>query len=305
MLPNLKRTGSFGLLLFVAATIITLVSCEKEVDINLGEGQERLVVEGSIETGMPPYVVLTKSVGYFSKLDLTTLQNSFVHGAQVSVSDGAVTAQLQEYTISPLPGISLSYYTVDTTGGNWMKGIENKTYTLNIKYDGQVYEARTKIPAPTPLDSLVTALPSFVREDNPDARQLKVYFKDPDTPGNYMRYYTKRNNEQYFAGLNSVYPDEIINGKQFETELPLGEDRNRPEMNFDSLGYAYPGDTVTLKWCAIDKETYNFWSTFEYAIGTIGSPFASPIRVKTNISNNALGIWGGYGTLYYTIVIKK
>ncbi|HEY9176930.1 MAG TPA: DUF4249 family protein, partial [Flavipsychrobacter sp.] len=136
-----------------------------------------------------------------------------------------------------------------------------------------------------------------------NSRILRIYFKDPDTAGNYLRYYTSVNNGPMLPALNSVFNDEIINGTAFNSEFPLGEPR-AAITSFDSLGVCYPGDTVTVKWTAIEKNVYNFWSTYEYALGTLGSPFATPIQVKSNISNGALGVWAGYGALYYTIVAE-
>ncbi len=289
----------------VISTLFTLLSCEKEVKINLDSGEPRVVVEGAIETGLPPYVILTKSIGYFSKIDLQTIQNSFLHDAEVTVSDGIKTVNLVEYTVDTGSNAKFSIYTIDTTQppSTWLRGEVEKTYKLTVKYNGQMYEASTKIPNPTYLDSVITAPAAIVSEKTKDAKLIKIFFKDPDTLGNYVRYFTKTNSEPFYPGLNSVYPDELINGTYFETTLPSGEDRSK-EQNFDSSGYFYVGDTVTLKWCAIDKASYDFWSTYEFALGTLGSPFASPTRVKSNISNNGLGIWVGYGATYYNLVIK-
>jgi hypothetical protein len=290
----------------VVACLLLLVSCEKEVNIKLDDGKSRIVVEGAIETGLPPYVFLTKSIGYFAKIDLTTLQNSFIHNAIVKVSDGVKTITLREYSADTgSNGNKFYFYSIDTAlaPSEWILGEVEKNYTLTIESDGQTYTAVTKIPNPTILDSVRTTQPSIIPDKNPDARQIKVYFKDPDTLGNYVRYFTKRNSEPYYPGLNSVYPDELINGTQFETTLAAGENRNG-NLSFDSLGFFHPGDTVTLKWCAIDKGVYDFYSTFEFAIGTIGSPFASPIKVKTNVNNNALGVWAGYGSTYTTLIIE-
>jgi hypothetical protein len=290
---------------FFIAVIVTLLSCEKEVKINLDSGEPRLVVEGAIETGLPPYVFLTKSIGYFATIDLNTLQNSFVHGAKVTVSDGSRSVDLIEYTVDTGNGYKFSFYTIDTAGGNFFVGQVNKYYTLRVEYEGKIYEAVTKIPEPTALDSVVSVQPDapFDKEKFPEARQIRIYFKDPDTMGNYVRYYTRRNSEPYYPGLNATYSDEIINGTQFETTLPLGEPQSQV-YDADSSGIGYVGDTVTLKWCAIDKASYNFWSTYEFSLGTIGNPFSTPIKVKTNISNNGLGIWAGYGAVYKTIILE-
>jgi len=299
---NIRSSACIAVLVLM---VFSLVSCEKEVKINLKTGDPSLVVEGAIENNLPPYVFLTKSIGYFSTIDYNTLQNSFVHDAKVTVSDGVNSVVLKEYSADTgSSGNKLYFYTIDTSKGFYI-GEVGKIYKLTIEVDGKVYESYTKIPNPTVIDSVKTVQPDppFNRDKNPTARQIRIYFKDPDTAGNYVRYFTQRNSEPYYPGLNSVYPDEIINGIYFETTLSLGEPRS-VAYNRDSSGVGYPGDTVTLKWSAIDKATYTFWSTYEYSLGTLGNPFSTPIQVKSNISNGALGIWAGYGSIYKTLVLE-
>ncbi|MCB0697084.1 MAG: DUF4249 domain-containing protein [Chitinophagaceae bacterium] len=290
--------------------LITFLSCEKEVKIDLNTGEPRLVVEGGIENDLPPIVLLTKSIGYFDKITLETLQNTSVHGAEVYVSNGTKTVQLHEYSVDTgNNGVKFYYYSLIDFNNpvippldSFMVGEIEKYYILTIKYEGQTYTSTTKIPNPTPIDSILTKVPDRPAADT-HSRTLQVYFKDPDTAGNYVRYYTSRNDEPMYPGLNSVYSDEIIDGKLFNTEFVLGEPRSTTKP-FDSLGLCYPGDSITFKWAAIDKNVYDFWNTYEFALGTLGSPFATPIQVKSNISNNALGVWAGYGALYYTLKVK-
>ena len=118
---NAFKFSGVAVVLFIA---ILLVSCEKDVDIKLEDGQERLVVEGSIETGQPPFILLTKSIGYFAKIDLNTLQNSFVHGAEVTLSDGTKTVKLKEYSFDTSSfGNKFSFYSIDTSSlDNFMFG---------------------------------------------------------------------------------------------------------------------------------------------------------------------------------------
>ncbi len=290
--------------------LITFVSCEKEVQIDLNTGDPHLVVEGGIENGLPPFVLLTRSIGYFSSIDLETLQNSAVHNAEVLVSNGTKTIRLKEYSIDTgINGNKLYYYGIVDLSNPMFPPLDSlilgefeKFYTLTINVDGKTYTSTTKIPSPTVFDSVVTILPNRPDPD-PNSRTLQLYFKDPDTAGNYMRYYTSRNSEPLTAALNSVFNDEIINGKQFNTELPLAEPRST-QKGFDSLGVCYPGDTIIFKLSSIDKSVYEFWNTYEYALGTLGSPFATPIQVTSNISGDALGVWAGYGAVYDTVIAK-
>ena len=60
-----------------------------------------------------------------------------------------------------------------------------------------------------------------------------------------------------------------------------------------------------IKLCNIDKGTYDFWRTYEFSFQSIGNPFSSPIRILGNISNDALGYFGGYGAQYRTVIIPK
>jgi hypothetical protein len=41
----------------------------------------------------------------------------------------------------------------------------------------------------------------------------------------------------------------------------------------------------------------------EFTYLSVGNPFSSPTRVLSNISNGALGYFGGYASQYKTIVI--
>lgn len=302
----LQLTGIAVLFCIIAG----FISCEKEVNINLDTGEPKIVIEGGIETGLPPLVLITKSIGYFQTINLETLQNSSVHGAEVYVSDGLKKVRLKEFSVDTGGNGNKFYYysLVDFTNpvlpppDSLLLGEVEKFYTLTVIVEGKTYESTTKIPTPTPLDSIITKVPDRPAAD-PNSRTLRVFFKDPDTAGNCVRYYTSLNNGIMYAGLNSVYNDEIINGTNFTTEFPLGEPRST-QKPFDSLGVCFPGDTVQFKWTAIDRRVYDFWNTYEFALGTLGSPFASPIQVKSNISNGALGVWAGYGALYYTVVVQ-
>lgn len=304
IIPTPYRYHTF---IAIAIVLLGLAACEKEVDIKLNDASSgKLVIEGGIENNTPPLVILTRSIGYFGSFDLSTLQNSYVHNAKVTVNDGINTYTLKEYEIDTSGNNKFYFYSIDTSQRPFLLGSFEKTYTLNVEVDGQVYTGVTKIPTPTTLDSVISFYPESregIAEVGADARLLKIFFKDPDTPGNFVRYYTALNGGPFYPAQSSVFSDEIINGVEFNAEFPLAEPYSSTK-SFDSLGIAFVGDTVQLRWSAIDKNVYDFWSQYEYSLVTLGNPFASPIRVKSNISNGALGVWAGYGSIYTTIVLQ-
>ncbi len=128
-----------------------LTSCEKEVQIDLKSSPPQVVVQGSIESGNIPFVVLNSSMSFFSKIDLGTLEKSFIHNAIVTVSDGSKTVTLKEYTVDTGVSFKYSVYTIDTTNfslNNLILGEVGKTYTLSVTYEGKTYTGVTKIPDP-------------------------------------------------------------------------------------------------------------------------------------------------------------
>ncbi|MCF8450773.1 MAG: DUF4249 domain-containing protein [Taibaiella sp.] len=283
-------------LLIALLLLVMQTSCEKEVNINLQNSPAQIVVQGGIETNGVPYVLLTSSFSFFSKVDLGTLQNSFIHSAKVEVSDGIKTITLKEYSLDTGSSFKFYVYTIDTANiANLMLGQNGKHYTLIITHNGIKYTSVTKIPNPQGVDSMWFDKPEFPRNSTPDsAKQMYVNYNDPDTPGDYVRYYTQRDNENFYS--SGIFSDEIINGKTVnKIGLIGGYSNDGTFKNRDSLIYFFPGEKVTLKWCAIDKGVYNFWNSLDFAKSAVGNPFSTPINPMTNIKNGALGIWAGYG----------
>ena len=167
---------------------------------------------------------------------------------------------------------------------------------------GEVYTATTSIPEITRrIDSLWWEKIPFAEDTN----DVRVMFKGTDRVGlgDFIRYFTKKGQEPFLPGINSVFDDQIIDGSTYTVQIDKGFDKN---LEFaDSLSNFKRGDTVTIKLCNIDKGTYDFWRTYEFSFQSIGNPFSSPTRISGNISNDALGYFGGYGAQYRTVIIPK
>ena len=316
---------------------ITFTACSKTVTVNIPASAQQVVVDGSIENGVPPVVLLTKSQQFFSNINLNDLGNYFIHGAKIKVtaSDGTQT-QLIEFCLQDLnlpPAqtatllsalgytsadsanvVNVCAYTVPdiityyTTGTCSFMGKERTTYNLDIVspglYAGQDsvhVTSTTTIPTAIGMDSLV------VRPDpnpayNDSFAALYGYVTVPDTFGNFLRYKTKSGNQPFYTPPGgSVYDDRLFVGLTVNIPLERGQ---APDAEFDLATdtYFFRGDTVTVKWSNIDSKTYQFFYTLENDGG--GSPFSSPVKIKTNV-NNGLGVWAGYGTKYYTVYVPK
>jgi hypothetical protein len=286
----------------MAFLVMFFASCEKNVDLNLKSAEPVLVVDGQIEDGQPPIVVLTKSLGFFSNINAQILANAFVHNADVYVSNGTLTHKLKEYPLQLAPGLTAYFYSIDLLNpATNFSGQLNKGYSLRILSAGQEYTSNTFIPNnDLKLDSIWVKSVPF----SDDTLKRNLYFRatDPIGLGNSGRYFTKKNSEQFLPGENSVFDDQVIDGTSFNSQIPQGIDRNNKKTGDDNL--FTKGDTITLKWCNINRATYNFWNTWEFAFQSIGNPFAQPNKVLGNISNGALGAFCGYAVKTKTLIAK-
>ena len=281
--------------------VVLLAGCEKKIDFNLKDVEPKLVVEASIENDRPPLVSLTKSLGYFSTLSPQVLAQSFVHNAEVFVSNGTLTHKLKEYTVPLAPGFNLYYYSIDSSNlATAFVGQLNGSYSLRIVSEGKEYLAATTIPDITrQIDSLWWK-PAPANEDT-NKVVIMVKATDPQGYGDYIRYFSKNQDQPvYFPPSNSVFDDLFIDGTTYEIQLQPGYDSNADSTEKD---FFFKGDTISFKVSNIDRATFDFWRTWEFAISSIGNPFATPNKILGNISNGALGYFGGYASQYRSIII--
>ncbi|HEX2607921.1 MAG TPA: DUF4249 domain-containing protein [Flavisolibacter sp.] len=282
---------------------LLLTGCEKNIDFNLKEADPKLVVEATIENDEAPQVILTRSTGYFSAISPDLLANSFVHDAEVTVGNGTLIHRLKEYQVPVGPGINFYYYSIDSSQlSTAFKGALNTRYSLKIVAEGQTYTATTIIPNITKrIDSLWWKKTPAAEDSNQVVVMVRA--TDPKGYGDYVRYFTKKNREPFYPAFNSVFDDLFIDGTTYELQVEPGADRNVKRNDDDN--FFNRGDTVTFKLSNIDKPTFDFWRTMEYSYASVGNPFASPVKVLSNINNGALGYFGGYASQYHTLIIPK
>ncbi|MBD0293843.1 MAG: DUF4249 domain-containing protein, partial [Flavisolibacter sp.] len=198
---------------------IVLVSCEKGVDFKLNQKPDELVVDASIENNTPPLVVLTKSLGYFSQISSEIVTNSFVHNADVFISNGQQTQKLKEYVVNPSAAFKVYYYSIDSSNLiNAFLGQLNTSYSLRIVSEGKEYEATTTIPNITKRIDSLWWKPVIGAKDTAQVSVL-VKATDPKGFGDYIRYWTKRNSEPFLPAFTSAFDDLFIDGTTYELEL--------------------------------------------------------------------------------------
>ena len=212
---------------------ILLVSCQDEITINPTYVETKLVVEGSIEPGFPPYVILTKNEGYFDPININTYNNLFVNNASVTVwkflNGDSIGINLERL---PAPFDTIPIYTdlnYFNNIGNYDFSQVGETYFLKIESDFPTVTANTIIPNTTPLDCL------WVEENEEfEGMDIRAIYSDPPGIQNNIiiksklyetwRFDSSNNNvDKYSQDLLKIVDagsDILIDGQSFEIFFP-------------------------------------------------------------------------------------
>jgi hypothetical protein len=270
-----------------------VLSCNAKLDLNLPEPDDKIVIDGWIETGQYAKVLLTRNSAYFSSIDSASIRDLVLTRAKVSLTDGENSEVL-------MLNRNDDYFPPYIYEGNEIKGDTGKIYTITAEYGGKTAWATTTIPAKVKLDTFYFSLEA----DKDSLGSIYVEFTDPPQTKNYYRILTKRfgKDERYYSSMVMGIDDIFFSGQKFGFSMSRA-----PHSFLSSAGNEYfrLGDTVSIKFCTIDKAHYEFWDSFQDEVLNASNPFATSLSViKTNIHGDGLGIWGGYGVSLYTLIIK-
>ena len=293
--------------------LICLIGCTKSIDFELPEIEQTIVVEATVESGLPPRVILTNSQGYFEAIDSSILSDIFIHDADVVISDGIESFPLQEINFN---GVylytSLNFAAVGQYG---------KTYSLSIQVNDKSVYSTTTIPQPLFIDSLW--FDKYVAYDS--LGLIGARFSDPDTLGNCYRWFAQRINSYTYnysppfdniigtikdsrplPPIGSSTDDKLFNGLSFDFIFPRGEDGllQGPDDNNVEAGFYKIGDTILVKSTTTTYPIYLYVRAMENAAISEGSIFSSPGNLPYNIQGDGIGIFYGYGVSYDTLICE-
>jgi hypothetical protein len=288
--------------IFSVALLTGLISCESEIDINLPPPDTLVVVDGTIENGQYARVAVTKTAPYFDVISVASLSNIFITDAVVVLSDGIISDTLTlTIDATQFPPIFYKGNNPALIGQEW------KTYYLTVIALGDTLTSTTSIPGIVPVDSI-----HWAQYGTDDSLGLGwIYFKEPDTLGNFYNLLTKRQGFPYFVPIpgQSISNDQLANGTYVEflfgrpSPTPSWFNTATGDTIEDESGVLWRrGDTISVKLCSIDKASYDFLRTYDDAASSFGNPFSAPTFVESNI-NGGLGGFVGIGASYQTYVV--
>ena len=294
---------------------LSLAGCETPISVSLPDTEPMLVLEGRIEPGLPPVVLLSRSQDYFAPVDAGLLGSLYQGGGQVVLSIDGEEYPLDEICAGdlgpdelivastllglPLEALILSNLCAYTSLS--IQGEVGHTYGIRASLDGDTVHAISRLNPPVSLDSLWFEAPG-----NIDTLGF-IYcdFTDPDSLGNAYRWSAMRIGKDpglLYPSLSTV-DDALFNGLAFEFSQfrPVTADDFAEDANPDEIGFYKLGDTVIVRWDHIDRGAFEAISSMEEQLQSQGSPFANPADVATNVEGG-LGLWVAYSPFVDTVI---
>jgi hypothetical protein len=274
--------------LFLPILLLLLVGCgslEKEIDIELDTYESRLVVEAYLEPGKPYNLLLSRSTGFFSPIDLENPLESVVQqlesGAEVRIVHRGDTIDLQN---------QLRFDDESRQFANYVSSefvplhFEEPFQLLITTTNGESANASTILQTPFPIDSVV-----IQKQPEDTLYRVLTYYTDNPDRENFVRRILHVNN------LDSIDQDFITDDRFVES----------PVIAFGT-GYSYSsGDTLINTLYHIDQAYYDFLQSAFGALSANGNPFAQPGQIQSNISGShqPIGIFTGlsYDRVYSVI----
>ena len=274
----------------IFAAFLTLAACEADI---YAPHTPELVVEGWVEAGGFPVVMVTKSFPVTTdKQSKDSLAAHLVKWATVSVSDGDTTVYLTgKYDKGYFPP-----YVYTTTA---LRGREGKTYTLRVDYDGYLATASTTIP-PAPRVNRFFLEPTA---GDSEAWLVSVELDDPPEEKNYYQLFSRVGSEdkQFLPAYLGCFDDDAL---KRPAKLPIYR-AHRLGANMEYTPYFLAGDTVAVKVAQVDSVAFAFWRTYGDLVSNSENQFLAPTQGLRGNVQGAQGYWHGMNARTAWFIVPK
>tara|TARA_B100001287_G_scaffold276098_1_gene285769 strand:- start:3987 stop:4928 length:942 start_codon:yes stop_codon:yes gene_type:complete len=307
---------------YTLGIILVLCSCTKEVDIQIPGYDEQIVIDGTIKTGQPAIILLSTTANIYAPTNLEAYLSGFISGATVVVSNGDVTDTLLEICTDNLPpeimDLAAEFFGLPAEElinlhlcgyiSTSIVGEVDKTYSLNVKVNGETYTSSTSILQPTALDSL------YWKPEPSLSDHGWSWAKLSDPPGSFDAYVweVQRLNTlpdgskdlTIYKPFGPYFDDAFFDGLTFEFAYENPINFSDEDIDPSLRGYYPQGDTILITLSKIGQAEFNFFEKKYNQMYTAGNPFATPTNIPSNIQGGALGVWAGFSPTVDTLICQ-
>lgn len=266
------KSKYFQIVLFIALSILA-VSCKEKVDIDIPDGDPKLVVEAEISTEVDSsFVRLTKSANYYSSADY------------LKVTDALVLVNSDTFY-----HVSNGVYRPKSS----YVGVVNTNYNLKIVSEGKTFTSSSFLTPMFRVDSLQQVFKpaqGFLKE----GFTVKYFGFDNREPIKYTYFRFGKNDQNMDDSLfdaKILFDNGVTRNGSYEFELPF--------LRLQPRDYTY------MIFRSVDKNMYDFINAYNNQTSGAPGPFqVPPANLPTNIVGGALGYFATFDVVRSRIYIK-
>ncbi|MDX1364803.1 DUF4249 family protein [Arenibacter latericius] len=266
--------------IFFIIILLPILSCQDVIDVDLPTADQRLVIDALIRINDTTNattrvrVKASQSSSFFDTVSPVSLQ-------QISITNLKNDTFINLYETKPGTGIYEA---------NWETSqLINGELALNLSYENQNYQAKTKFVPAVPIDSLTQGSNNLFGDDE---TEVLVSFTDNGDRRDYYLF-------DFNFGEYLVTEDEFYQGQPFQLSFFYDKDlKDQSELKISIIG--------------IDKMFFNYMNQILQQSGSATGPFSTPATtVRGNIINSSnknnfgLGYFAVSQTFSRTITINK
>ncbi|MBD0831237.1 DUF4249 domain-containing protein [Aestuariibaculum sediminum] len=258
------KKSYFKHIAILVAAGLSLFSCEDVIEVDVPEGQIRLVIEASLDwekgtQGNNQTIKLSTSTPFFETNTSTSVTNATV------VVTNTDTNEVFNFT-------NQNDGTYTTTAFN---PILNNSYQLEVIYNNETYRATETLMSVPDINEVNQSVSGGLDED---LLEVNIYFDDPAGIDNYyfIRFYEDGDLFPYLE----VFPDEFSDGNEIRYFFEKEDDEDNDQAEFQ------PGDTVDIDFYGISEGYFNYMRILVEQYYSSGNPFSSNgVNLKGNCVN--------------------
>lgn len=266
--------------------LLIVIGCS---DVKLPQSEPQLAIDGWIETGKGPVVMVTVTVPVDQEIGSEEdLKSHVVIWGKVTVSDGE-----RDVILTGMKNDDYYPPYIYTTSS--MRGEAGKTYSIKVEYGGRTATAVTSVPEEVPIGDLK------VRKSNDGSGYyITAILKDDPYAKNYYKVFVRRSGKDsiYVPSFLGLINDEVLSDGADEILINNAIDN----MEQSAGTYFSDDDDVFIRFSSIDEAAYHYWSDFDGITMSRNPLFPVTSRIRSNITGG-LGHWSGYGSSYYRVSI--
>lgn len=257
----------------------------------LPSDRPEIVIEGWIEDGGFPVVILTKSIPVNTEYqDMEVLNEYIIRWAKVSVSDG-------EREVVLAGGPDDRYFPPYTYTTARMRGEAGKTYTLKVEYSGRVETAETTIPESVPLEYIKVA-------EAAEGYEIIAGLRDNPQTKDYYRFFSMVEgvDSTFVPSFLGLVDDAVLKDGVTDVAVNSAFISNFAAVERSPMCYL-EDDVVNIRFCTMEEAVFNYWSDYDDVTSLAANPFF-PVnkKIRSNVSSG-MGYWAGYGSSYYRVSV--